>query len=335
MIPENLVAEADDARHQLVDVLSNYDDAIMEKYLADEEITADDLRRALRTGTLASEIVPVLCGSAFKNKGVQPMLDAVVDYLPSPLDLPPTAGHEAGQGRGDRAQGRRRRAVLGPGLQDHDRPVRRQADLPAGLLGHPRKGGTVTNSTKDKKERIGRILQMHANHREDKDACFTGDIVAAVGLKQTTTGDTLSDPAHPIVLEELDVPRAGDPRRRRAEDQGRPGQAVQGPLSPCPRRTRPSGSAPTRRPARRSSPAWASSTSRSSSTGCCASSASTPTSASPRSPTARRSASRSRRSRSATSARPVAAASTATSSSASSRPVPAAATSSSTRSPAA
>ncbi len=206
-IPDALALEAEDARQQLVDVLSNYDDGIMEKYLAEEEITAEDLKRALRTATLSSEAVPVLCGSAFKNKGVQPMLDAVVDYLPSPLDLPPTPGTKPGR---------------------EEEPVERLAadDAPFSALafkimtdpyvgkltylrvysGTLRKGGTVTNTTKDKKERIGRLLQMHANHREDKDACFAGDIVAAVGLKQTTTGDTLSDPANPIVLEELTFP---------------------------------------------------------------------------------------------------------------------------------
>jgi len=206
-IPGALALEAEDARQQLVDVLSNYDDGIMEKYLAEEEITAEDLKRALRTATLSSEAVPVLCGSAFKNKGVQPMLDAVVDYLPSPLDLPPTPGTKPGR---------------------EEEPVERLAadDAPFSALafkimtdpyvgkltylrvysGTLRKGGTVTNTTKDKKERIGRLLQMHANHREDKDACFAGDIVAAVGLKQTTTGDTLSDPANPIVLEELTFP---------------------------------------------------------------------------------------------------------------------------------
>ncbi|HTX61993.1 MAG TPA: elongation factor G, partial [Acidimicrobiales bacterium] len=206
-IPSELVQEAEDARHQLVDVLSNYSDPIMEKFLADEEITADDLAAALRTATLANEIVPVLCGSAFKNKGVQPMLDAVVDFLPSPLDLPPTIGTK-------------------PGSPDDalERPADDSAPFAAlafkimtdpyvGKLtylrvysGSLRKGATVTNTTKDRKERIGRLLQMHANHREDKDAIFAGDIVAAVGLKQTTTGDTLSDPGHPIVLEALEFP---------------------------------------------------------------------------------------------------------------------------------
>ena len=205
-VPEALQSEAHDARHQLVDVLSNYDDTIMEKYLADEEITAADLRRALRTATLANEVVPVLCGSAFKNKGVQPMLDAVVDYLPSPLDLPPTTGTKPGK---DEIEER---------AADDEAPFSALAfkimtDPYVGKLtylrvysGSLKKGGTVSNTTKDRKERIGRLLQMHANHREDKDAIFAGDIVAVVGLKNTTTGDTLCDPAHPVVLEALEFP---------------------------------------------------------------------------------------------------------------------------------
>jgi elongation factor G len=205
-VPENLVTEVDDARHQLIDVLSNYDDGIMEKYLADEEITTDDLRRALRTGTLASEIVPVLCGSAFKNKGVQPMLDAVVDYLPSPLDLPPTPGTKPGKDDVEERAAADDAPFSALAFKIMTDPFVGKLTYLRVYSGTLRKGGTVTNTTKDKKERIGRLLQMHANHREDKDACFAGDIVAAVGLKQTTTGDTLSDPAHPIVLEELTFP---------------------------------------------------------------------------------------------------------------------------------
>ena len=205
-IPTEMKADAEDAHHQLVDVLSNYDDVIMEKYLESEEITAEDLHRALRAATLSSEVVPVLCGSAFKNKGVQPMLDAVVDYLPSPLDLPPTQGTVPGKDE-----------VLERTCDD-DAPFSALAfkvmtDPYVGKLtylrvysGTLRKGGTVTNTTKDRKERVGRLLQMHANSREDRDACFAGDIVAAVGLKQTTTGDTLSDPGHPILLEALEFP---------------------------------------------------------------------------------------------------------------------------------
>jgi len=206
-IPENLAAEAEDARHQLIDVVSNFDDVIMEKYLAEEPITADDLRRALRTATLAAAIVPVLCGSAFKNKGVQPMLDAVVDFLPSPLDLPPTQGHRPGHP--DDLEERK--------ADDTDAfsalAFKIMTDPFVGKLTYIRvysgtlhKGASIQNSTKDKKERVGRILQMHANHREDKEAIFAGDIMAIVGMKNTTTGDTLCDPKHPIVLEALEFP---------------------------------------------------------------------------------------------------------------------------------
>jgi elongation factor G len=206
-VPADLASETEDARHQLIDVVSNYDDTIMEKYLSEEPITADDLRRALRTATLAAAVVPVLCGSAFKNKGVQPMLDAVVDYLPSPLDLPPTQGHKPG--KSEEIEERK--------ADDADPfsalAFKIMTDPFVGKLtyirvysGHLPKGGTVTNSTKDKKERVGRILQMHANHREDKDAIFAGDIMAVVGLKNTTTGDTLCDPQHPIQLEALEFP---------------------------------------------------------------------------------------------------------------------------------
>ncbi|MGH8989348.1 MAG: elongation factor G, partial [Acidimicrobiales bacterium] len=206
-VPSDLAEASDGARHELVDVLSNYSDTIMEKFLADEEISADDLQEALRAATLANEVVPVLCGSAFKNKGVQPMLDAVVDYLPSPLDLPPTIGTKPGSPE----------EILERPAAD-DAPFAALAfkimtDPYVGKLtylrvysGSLRKGATVTNTTRDRKERIGRLLQMHANHREDKDAIFAGDIVAAVGLKQTTTGDTLSEPGHPIVLEALEFP---------------------------------------------------------------------------------------------------------------------------------
>ena len=206
-VPADLAEEVEGARHQLVDVLSNYSDTIMEKFLGDEEITAGDLRAALRTATLLNEVVPVLCGSAFKNKGVQPMLDAVIDYLPSPLDLPPTAGTKPG------ATEETEERSADDGAPFAALAFKIMTDPYVGKLtylrvysGSLRKGATVTNTTKGRKELIGRLLQMHANHREDKDAIFTGDIVAAVGLKQTATGDTLSDPDHPIVLEALEFP---------------------------------------------------------------------------------------------------------------------------------
>jgi elongation factor G len=205
-IPAELVADAEHWRHQLVDVVSQHDEVVLEKYVGEEEITAADLRRALRTGTIANHFVPVLCGTAFKNKGVQPLLDAVVDYLPSPLDVPPVTGTDL------------------KGIEELERKPDDTAPFAAlafkimsdpyvGKLTYFRvysgtisAGSAVSNSIKDKKERVGRILQMHANHREDKQAVFAGDIVAAVGLKFTTTGDTLCDPNHPIILERMEFP---------------------------------------------------------------------------------------------------------------------------------
>jgi len=222
-IPDSLREEAEEYRHQLVDILSNFDDELTEKYLGEEEITAGDLERALRAATIAGQVVPVLCGSAFKNKGVQPMLDAVVAYLPSPVDIPPTRGTDM------------------KGVEELERKAsdsepfaalafKIMTDPHLGKLTYVRvysgtlsAGSAVLNSTKDRKERVGRILQMHANHREDREAAFAGDILAFVGLKQTTTGDTLCDPAAPIVLESLDFPEpvihvAVEPKTKNDQD---------------------------------------------------------------------------------------------------------------------
>ncbi|HYH51326.1 MAG TPA: elongation factor G [Acidimicrobiia bacterium] len=205
-IPAEMVDDAEQWRHELVDVLSQHDEVVLEKYVGEEEITAADLRRALRNGTIANDFVPVLCGTAFKNKGVQPLLDAIVDYLPSPLDVPPVTGTDL------------------KGLEELERKpnddepfsalaFKIMSDPYVGKLTYFRvysgtlpTGSAVQNSVKDKKERVGRILQMHANHREDKQAVFAGDIVAAVGLKFTTTGDTLCDPQQPIILERMEFP---------------------------------------------------------------------------------------------------------------------------------
>jgi len=205
-VPADLVDQAEDYRHRLVDALSTFDDEITEKYLGEEEITADDIRRALRLGTLGTHVVPILCGTAFKNKGVQPMLDAVIDFLPSPLDIPPTKGTDL------------------KGVEDIERKASDEepfaalafkvmSDKYVGKLtyfrvysGRLEKGSAVLNSIKDKKERIGRILEMSANDREDKDWVYAGEIMAAVGLKNTTTGDTLCDPEHPIILERMTFP---------------------------------------------------------------------------------------------------------------------------------
>ena len=337
-IPADLVDQAEDARHELIDVALQ----LRRRDHGEVPRRRGDHRRRPATAPcarprIANDFVPVLCGSAFKNKGVQPMLDAVVDFLPEPARHPAHAGHRptSGDAELERAS-RRRRAVRGPGLQDHDRPLSSASSPTSGSTrARSRRARTVLNSTKDRKERIGRILQMHANHREDKDAVFAGDIVAVVGLKHTTTGDTLCDPAHPIVLEALDFPEpvihvAVEPKTK--ADQDKLGKALfvalrGGPDLPGPHRR---GDRPDRHLA-----AWASSTSRCSSTGCCASSGRRQRRQAPGRLPRDHHESRSRRSRSATSARPVVVASTATSSSPSSPPAPAAATSSSTRSPAA
>ena len=204
-IPAGYKEAAAAARHTLFERLADHDESLMEKFVHEEEPTIEELRRAIRRATLANEGVPVLCGSAFKNKGVQPLLDAIIWYLPSPLDVPPMVAHDLKGGEVTRAA-------------SDDEPFSSLAfkimsDPYVGRLtylrvysGVLRAGSHVLNSTKDRKERIGRILQMHANHREDKDAAYTGDIVAVVGLKHSTTGDTISDPDHPVVLESITFP---------------------------------------------------------------------------------------------------------------------------------
>jgi elongation factor G len=205
-IPEDLEALAEEYRHELIDVLSSFDEVILEKYVSEEEITAGDLQRAIRTGTLAGDIVPVLNGSAFRNKGVQPLLDGIVAYLPSPFDLPPVVGTNR---RGTEELERK---------PSDDEPFAALAfkimsDPHVGKLTYFRvysgtleKGSQVVNTTTGRKERIGRILRMHANHREDVEAVFTGDIVAGIGLKQTRTGDTITSPGQEIILEQLEFP---------------------------------------------------------------------------------------------------------------------------------
>jgi elongation factor G len=204
-IPAELVDQAEEYRQNLIDVVSSFDEEILEKFVGDEEITPEDLRRAIRAGTVANDIVPVLNGSAFKNKGVQPLLDAVVAYLPSPLDLPPVKGMNL---KNDEELERK---------PSDDEPFAALAFKivadPHGKLTYFRvysgtleKGGTVLNTRTGKKERVGRIVEMHANDREDKDAVFAGHIVAGIGLKDTRTGDTLCDEKHPIVLEQLEFP---------------------------------------------------------------------------------------------------------------------------------
>jgi elongation factor G len=229
-IPEDLVDMSNEWREKLIETLADVDDEIAEAYLADEELTVPMVKAAIRRATIADKINPVLTGSAFKNKGVQPMLDAVVDYLPSPLDV--------GQ--------------VGGTLQDGETPAERSADesQPLSALafkiatdkflgkltfvriysGVVENGAQVLNSTKDRKERIGKIYQMHANKREELPRAGAGDIIAVAGLKQTTTGDTLSDSQRPIVLESMTFPDpviyvAIEPKTK--SDQEKLGTAIQ------------------------------------------------------------------------------------------------------------
>jgi elongation factor G len=205
-IPAELLDQAKAARHDLIDVVTRFDDLVMEKYIGEEHITEKDLRFAIRVGTIGNHLVPVLCGSAFKNKGVQPLLDAVIDYLPSPIEVPPTIGHST---KGDDQIIREPRddeAFAALAFKVQSDPFVGKLTYIRVYSGTLEKGSNVFNATKDKRERVGRILAMHANHREDLDYIFTGDIVAVVGLKTTSTGDTLCAPGHPVVLETLVFP---------------------------------------------------------------------------------------------------------------------------------
>ncbi|MCK8609138.1 elongation factor G [Agromyces sp. C10] len=230
-IPAELKEKAEQYRQQLLETVAETDDALLEKYFGGEELTEDEIKGAIRKLTINSEVYPVLCGSAFKNRGVQPMLDAVIDYLPSPLDVPPVQGHD---------------------VRDEERVIERHADAtePFSALAfkvavHPffgrltyvrvysgrlDSGAQVINSTKGKKERIGKIFQMHANKENPVDSLTAGNIYAVIGLKDTTTGDTLCDPDNQVVLESMTFPEpvievAIEPKTK--ADQEKLGTAIQ------------------------------------------------------------------------------------------------------------
>ena len=205
-IPAPLAAEAEKAHHELIDVLSNYDDELMELYIGEEEITPGFLTASIRRATIANQVVPVLCGSAFKNKGVQPLLDAVVAYLPSPLDISAATGTDMSGREVVEREASESAPFSALAFKIMTDPFVGKLTYFRVYSGTLEKGATVLNSTRDKKERIGRLLLMHANHREDIDAVHAGDIVAAVGLKNTTTGDTLCDLGKQVILESLEFP---------------------------------------------------------------------------------------------------------------------------------
>ena len=205
-IPEEMKDDAELYRQNLLDAVAESDDELMMKYLEGEEITAEEIKAAIRKATIACKMTPVLCGSSYKNKGVQPMLDAVVDYMPSPIDIPAIKGVDPDTGAEDKRE-------ASDDLPFSALAFKIMADPYVGKLAFFRvysgtlaSGSYVFNSTKGKKERIGRILQMHANRREEIEMVYTGDIAAAVGLKDTVTGDTLCDDKAPIILESMVFP---------------------------------------------------------------------------------------------------------------------------------
>ncbi|HYI45466.1 MAG TPA: elongation factor G [Actinomycetota bacterium] len=205
-IPEDMKADADKYHHDLLEALADHDEEIMEIYVAEEEPTPDQIKKALRRGTLSGEITPVICGSAFKNKAVQPLLDSICLYLPSPLDLPPMKAIRPDSGDLVERKADDHAPFSALAFKIMSDPYVGRLTYMRVYSGTLKSGDHLVNSTRDRKERIGRLLQMHANHREDKDAVFAGDIVAVVGLKQTLTGDTICDPTDQVLLEEMTFP---------------------------------------------------------------------------------------------------------------------------------
>jgi elongation factor G len=205
-IPEGLAAQAQEYRDKLLEAVADSDEGIMEKYLEGKEIGESELRRAIRDAALALKIVPVLCGSAFRNKGVQPLLDAVVEYLPSPLDIPPVKGTHPDTQAADQRPARDDAPFSALAFKIMTDPFVGTLSFFRVYSGSLTSGASVYNSTKTKRERIGRLLKMHANKREEIKEVYAGDIAAAVGLKTATTGDTLCDEDDPIILESIDFP---------------------------------------------------------------------------------------------------------------------------------
>lgn len=205
-IPEELKAEADKWREEMLDMVASEDDALAEKYLGGEEVSVADIKEALRKATLAGVVNPVLCGTALKNKGVQLLLDAVVDYLPSPLDVPAMKGKDPKTEEEITREAKDDAPFAALAFKIANDPFVGSLAFFRVYSGKLTKGSYVYNSTKQQKERVGRILRMHSNEREEVDEIHAGDIGAAVGLKSTTTGDTLCDESNPIILEEITFP---------------------------------------------------------------------------------------------------------------------------------
>ncbi|UVT16601.1 MAG: elongation factor G [Nitrospira sp.] len=229
-IPQELLAQAKEYREKMIDAVAEFDDQVMEKYLNGHSLTEEEVMRAIRAGAISMKITPVLCGSAFKNKGVQQLLDGVVDYLPSPLDIPPVMGIEPNTGKEVERKSDDGEPFAALAFKIMSDPFAGQLTYFRVYSGMLKTGTPVLNVTKGTKDRIGRLLKMHANKREDIDEVHAGDIVAAVGLKGATTGDTLADEKQPVLLEVMKFPEpviamAIEPKTK--QDQEKMGFALQ------------------------------------------------------------------------------------------------------------
>ena len=205
-IPDDMKELAAEYRTKLVDSCADLDDEVMELALEEKEIPAELLRRAIRKGTINNEMVPVVCGTSYRNKGVQKLLDAIVDYMPSPLDIPAIQGINPNTDKEDERPADDKAPFSALAFKIATDPFVGRLSFIRVYSGMLNTGTTVMNSTKHQRERIGRILQMHANHREDIETVYSGDIAAVIGLKNSTTGDTLCDEKHPIILESMEFP---------------------------------------------------------------------------------------------------------------------------------
>ncbi len=222
-IPTDIREKAEEYRNKLIETLADFDDDIMEKYLEGEEISKEQLKKAIRKVTISNAIIPVLCGTSYKNKGVQLVLDAVVDYLPSPLEVPPIEGTNPKTGEVEVRTADDNGPFSALAFKIMTDPFVGKLAFIRAYSGTINSGSYLYNSTKEKKERLGRILQMHANHREEIEKLYTGDIAAAVGLKETATGDTLCSESNPIVLESMVFPEpvisiAIEPKTKAGQD---------------------------------------------------------------------------------------------------------------------
>ena len=205
-IPAEFKDQAAEYREKMIEGLAEVDDHLMEKYLSGEKVTPDEIKAAVRAGTITMKLFPIICGASFKNKGVQPMLDAVVDYLPSPLDVPPISAINPETQQHETREPEAKAPFSALAFKIMNDPFVGQLTFVRVYSGTLNSGTGVYNSTRDKKERIGRLVRMHANKREEIESISAGDIAAVVGLKDTRTGDTLCDPNKPIILESMDFP---------------------------------------------------------------------------------------------------------------------------------